>query len=128
MKTKIGIIVLIMFLVLACAKTNEPDENKIDNEYIKLSEAQEIEGLRISDLEINVVDKTMIRGKVQNITEKAIQLNLIEIELYDENKNYLIKTSGSIGEKIDTKEIKEFSIVIEYDLSKAVYVKYKIIK
>ena len=121
-----------MLLITACGKTDDKKESEPKETYIKISEMQEVEGLRFTELDINVEPfqkaKSAIRGRVENITEDNINLELIELELYDEDKNYLIKTTGSIGEILESNEIKEFSIVVEYDLTNSVYVKYKIVR
>jgi len=107
-------------------------ENAIKEElvhYPRINERVDFDGLRIEKLEIEKEEeKAIVKGIVSNISSDTIELQFINIRLYDSNKELIVVTLGYIGETLEPKDVREFSTTVELNLSDAKYVKYEIVR
>ena len=111
------------------AAANEEKVNKTVIENKNVTKEQEVDGVKISDIQLSVSDGlSTYTAKVTNESKKEINIEDIDIIVKDDKDKELVKMIGYIGETIKPDETKEIISTTDMDLSKANLITYKVNK
>ena len=108
---------------------NEEKVNKTVIENKNVTKEQEVDGVKISDIQLSVSDGlSTYTAKVTNESKKEINIEDIDIIVKDDKDKELVKMIGYIGGTIKPDETKEIISTTDMDLSKANLITYKVNK
>ena len=110
-------------------KKEKTKENKIVIDKKDVVKEQEIDGIKISNVNLNVIDGlSTYTATVTNTTDKNISIEDIDIIIKDKEEKELVSMLGYIGGTIKPNDKKEIISTTDLDLNDANSIIYKINK
>ena len=127
----VSLICLCLLLTGCFGKKKEEPKKENPNKTVVNSKnvikEQTVEGLKIGNVDLNVIDGISSFGaSVTNTTEKDVVIEQIDVTIKDKDGKALITLPGYIGGTIKPNESKNIISTTDMDLSKADSVSYKI--
>ena len=126
---KIFLLFIVCFMLVGCKNKTENKKEKVKEINLtneSITKEQIVDGIKISDIEMKVVDgMTTFNAKATNTTKENIDVETIKIIVQDEKEKEIVTLTGYIGSlKVD--ESKKIINSTDIDLSKAKSIKYEI--
>ena len=126
-------LICICLLLTGCGKKKETpketDEHKTVVTSKNVIKEQTVEGLKIGNVDLNIVDGiSSFTASVTNTTDKDIVVEQVDVTLKGKDGKELITLPGYVGGTIKPNESKNIISTTDMDLSKADSVAYKINK
>ena len=126
-------LICICLLLTGCGKKKEEpkklDEHKTVVKSKNVIKAQTVEGLKIDNVDLNIVDGiSTFTASVTNTTDKDVVVEEIKVTIKGKDGKEMLTLPGYIGGTIKPKETKNIISTADMDLSKADSVSYQVEK
>ena len=129
---KIFSILLIVLTITGCDSKKKDTEKKNENVKIEMKDKevvkeQIVKGLKISDVNMQVIDgMTNFSAKVTNTNKEEMKVETIKIIVKDADKKEMARLTGYVGATLQPNEAKDIINTTDVDLSKAKSISYEI--
>ena len=132
-KTIKNICLILLILIVATGCSFKKDKKKEENSKStmvelkdkKITKEQEIDGIKISDVKMNVVDGlTTFNAKATNTTKEDKNIEIIYIIVKDKDDKEIAKLTGYIGGDLKPNESRDIVNTTDIDLSNAKSITY----
>ena len=109
------------------SETKKDEPVKIEMKDKEITKEQTVSGLKISDVNMQVVDgMTNFSAKVTNVSKDDKEVETVKIIVKDENKKEIAKLTGYVGATLKPNETKDIINTTDIDLSKAKSISYEV--